>query len=96
MGKRLRTVAPHGEKMIEMTVRFWTNNISKKSGCIVQKECWDSGVVYMHENSSHGIASSNPIQFHSMLDLPAKIEQLLTRRKVKLHPGRRSKKYIKV
>lgn len=81
--------------MVELTVRFWTNNISKKRGYIVKKECWDSGMIYMHENLAHGISSGSPVPFHSLLDLPAKIEKLVTKHKLKLHPGLRSRKYIK-
>jgi hypothetical protein len=95
MGKRKRTVAPHGQKMIELTIRFWTNNLSRKRGHIVKKECWDAGVVYMHENLAHGITSANPMPFHSLLDLPAKIEKVLITHKVKAHPGKLSKKYIR-
>jgi homospermidine synthase len=95
MERRTRTVAPHGQKMIELTIRFWTNKISKKRGHIVKKECWDAGVVYMHENPAHGITSANPMPFHSLLDLPAKIEKLLIRHKVKTHRSNQSRKYIR-
>lgn len=94
MAKRKRTKAPYGEKTIEITIRLWTNSISRKKGHQVKKECWDSGSVYMHENLSHGIKASQPIQFHSLLDLPSKIEQLITRQQIRLHPGKRSSKYI--
>lgn len=94
MRTRRRTKAPYGQKMIEVTVRFWTNNISKKRGYIVKKECWDSGTVYMIENPAHGITSGNLLQFHSLMDLPSKIEALFISNNVKLHPGRLSRKYI--
>ncbi len=94
IAKRKRTNAPHGEKTIEITIRLWTNSISRKRGHQVKRECWDSGTVYMHENISHGIKAAKPIQFHSLLDLPSKVELLITRHRIKLHPGNRSRKYI--
>jgi len=48
----------------------------------------------MHENISRGIKASEPIQFHSLLDLSSKLEQLITRQQIRLHPGKRSSKYI--
>lgn len=94
MLKRKRTIALHGEKMIEVTIRFWTNNISKKPRHIVKKECWDSGVVYLHKNSAHGISNSPPVPFHSLLELSSKIEKLFITKNIKLHPAQRSQKYL--
>jgi hypothetical protein len=94
MKNRKRIVAPHGQKMIELTVRFWTNNISKKKGYVVKREAWDSGTLYLHQNDAHGIRASGALQFYSLLDLPAKIEALITHNGIKLHRGKRSRKYI--
>ncbi|MDP1769704.1 MAG: hypothetical protein Q8L74_13015 [Nitrospirota bacterium] len=94
MEKRKRAIAPHGQKMIEVTIRFWTNNISQKPGHVVKKECWDYGVVYMPKNSAHRIPSAPPVPFHSLLELLPKIEKLFIAHKVKLHPGKRSRKYL--
>jgi hypothetical protein len=94
MKKRKRTIAPHGQKMIEVTIRFWTNNISKKRGHVIKKECWDYGVVYMPENSAHGISSLRPIPFHSLLELLPKIERLFIAQKVRLRSGQHSRKYL--
>ena len=43
------------------------NNI-QISGYIVPKHCWQSGVVYVAPNGTHGIGSNTPIPFHSLLD----------------------------
>lgn len=94
MEKRKRVIAPHGQKMIEVTIRFWTNNISKKRGHVAKKECWDCGVIYMPENSAHDIRSTPPVPFHSLLELSQKLEKLLIAHKVKLHRGQRSRKYL--
>ncbi|UVT16035.1 MAG: hypothetical protein H8K04_00240 [Nitrospira sp.] len=94
MNARKRTNAPHGEKTIAITIRLFTNSISRKKGRQVKRECWDVGTVYMHQNLSHGISASKPIPFHSLMDLSSKIELLITRQKIKLHPGNQSRKYI--
>jgi len=96
MAKRIRTKARHGEKTVELTVRFWTNDISKKRGYVVKKECWDSGVVYLKKNRAHGITSDGqPVPFNSLLDLPSKIEEVLISHKIVLHLGDRSGKYFR-
>lgn len=96
MAKRIRRKARYGEKTIELTVRFWTNDISERHGYIVKKECWDSGVVRVTKNRAHGISGDGtPIPFNSLLDLPAKIEKALIDRGIWLHLGDRSKKYIR-
>ncbi len=94
--KRKRRKARHGEKMIELAIRFWTNDISTKPGYVVKKECWDSGVVRMKKNRLHGIrADSDPIPFNSLLDLPSKIERVLIDNRITLHLGDRSRKFIR-
>ena len=55
------------EKMIEVSLRFWTNNISSEPGKIVPKNAWTAGVVRIQGNESHGIVSGNPKPFHSLL-----------------------------
>ncbi len=82
--------------MIEVTIRFWTNNISKKKGHVVKREAWDSGTVYLHENPSHGIPATAALQFRSLLDLGTKIETLLIKENIKLHRGTRSRKYVTI
>jgi hypothetical protein len=86
--------ARQNEKMIEVRIRFWTNNIAKSAGQIHPKHAWDSGVVFMERNFSHGIAPANPKPFHTLMDLSAVIEKVLIEHGVRLHPSRRSRKYI--
>ena len=45
--------AKQGEKMIEVKLRFWTNDISPEDGKVVPKHAWTSGVVRMEKNKSH-------------------------------------------
>ena len=94
MKKRKRAIAPYGEKMIELTIRFWTDKISTKPGHILKKECWDCGVVSLPGNSAHGISPTQPVPFHSLLELSSKIEKLFIAHNVKLHSGYRSRKYL--
>jgi hypothetical protein len=87
--------AKHGEKMIEVKIRFWTDGISKGPGnLIVPKHAWTSGVVRMQRNKAHGIVPTNPIPFNSLLDLGKAIEQVLKEHGIVLHIGRGMKKYI--
>lgn len=94
--KRKRVKAAHGEKTIELTVRFWTNNISRRSGYIVRRECWDRGVVYVRKNLSHGISvDGHPIPFNSLPDLANKVEEALFKRRIVLHLGSRSRRLFR-
>jgi hypothetical protein len=86
--------AKHGERMIEIKVRFWTNDIAEGEGNILPKHAWTSGVVRMERNSSHGIVPDAPMPFHSLMDLSAVMEKVLHRDGVQLHPSRRMKKYL--
>jgi hypothetical protein len=85
--------ARHGDKMIEVKLRFWTNNLADEPGKVIPKHAWEGGVVRIERNDSHGIVPGNPLPFHSLLDVGAVIERVLTEHKVKLHPSARSKKY---
>lgn len=86
--------AEHGQKMIEVKLRFWTNDIAEEAGQIVPKHAWSSGVVRIELNRSHGIVPSAPKPFHSLLDVGAVIEKLLIEQGIILHPSRRMRKYV--
>lgn len=86
--------AKQGEKMIEVKLRFWTNDISAQPGKVIPKHAWTGGVVRMERNKSHGIEPGNPQPFHSLLEVSAIIEKVLIEHGVVLHPSRRMKKYI--
>ena len=87
-------IAKHGQKMIEVQIRFWTNDIAEKKGQIIPKHAWTAGVVKVESNKAHGIQQENPIPFHSLLDLGSVIEKALINHGVILHPGRKMKKYF--
>jgi hypothetical protein len=86
------TTAPHGEKMIEVKIRFWTNDLGPK-GQIIPKHAWDAGAVRMEPNAAHGITSRTPIPFNSLLGVSACIEKLLLQHGIVLHSGPRAAKY---
>lgn len=80
--------------MIEVKVRFWTNDVARAANEIVPKHAWASGVVRMESNQSHGISAGKPIPFHSLMDLTAVIEKVLVTHRVTLIVNRRMRKYM--
>ena len=87
--------AKHGEKMIEVRIRFWTDDISKGPGkMIIPKHAWTSGVVRIQGNEAHGIAPTKPRPFNSLLDLTAVIEKTLKGHGIMLHISNGMKKYV--
>lgn len=92
-GKLKKEEAIHGQKMIEVKIRFWTNDIAEEEGKIIPKHAWSSGVVRMKSNNLHGIEPQNPQPFHSLLDIGVVIEKTLIAHDVILHPSRKMKKY---
>jgi hypothetical protein len=87
--------AKHGEKMIEVKIRFWTNDIAPKKGQILKKHGLTAGVVRMEPNHSHGITPGRPRPFHTLLDVGSVIEKVLIEHGIVLHPGRRMSKYVR-
>jgi hypothetical protein len=85
--------APYGTKMIEIKVRFFTNDLAPK-GKVLPKEGWTRGVVRITPNGPHAIESGRALPFNSLMELPAKIEQLLIANGIKLHTASKMEKYI--
>ena len=85
--------APHGEKMIQLDIRLFTDDIAG-AGKIIPKHAWDTGMVTVQTNPSHGLKKGNPIPFNSLLELPGAIEKLLLKQEIVLHVGSRSRKYM--
>ena len=88
--------ARHGEKMIEVQIRFWTDKISPEKGKIVPRHAWASGVVRIERNDAHGLNPGTPTPFNSLLDLGASVEKLLIEHGVVLHLNRKMRKYFAV
>ncbi|HEX8200309.1 MAG TPA: hypothetical protein VF590_07465 [Isosphaeraceae bacterium] len=87
-------VARHGEKMISLDVRFWTNDIAREPGTVIPKHAWASGTVGLNRNESHGIGPSEPIPFNTLMELPMAIETLLIREGISLHRNPRMRLYL--
>jgi hypothetical protein len=83
----------HGQKMIEVRLRFWTNNIAEQ-GRIRPRHAWSSGVVLVERNESHGIVPGNPLPFHSLLDVGSVIEAAFIEHGIVLHPSPEMAKYF--
>lgn len=86
--------AKRGERMIEVRVRLWTNDIAKGKGWIKPKHAWTQGVVSMDRNESHDIIPGYPRPFNSLMELPAVIEKVLIQHGVTLHLASKMEKYI--
>jgi hypothetical protein len=86
--------ATYGKKMIEVKVRFWTNDLAEEKGKIRPKHGWGSGLVRIAPNDSHGIKSGEPVLFNSLSEIPAKIEKVLIDQGITIHKSNRMKKYM--
>src|SRR4051812_10170232 len=85
--------AAWGSRMIEVRVRFFTNGIAERKGQVRPRHGWTSGMIRMERNDAHGISGGDPLPFNSLLELPAVIEKLLIREKIKLHPSDKTRRY---
>ena len=86
--------AQHGKKMIEIKVRFWTNNIAPLEGQIIPKNARTGGVVRITRNELHRIKPTKPIPFNSLMEITSAIEKILIQNEIVLHPSRRMNKYL--
>ncbi|MCG3150642.1 MAG: hypothetical protein PCFJNLEI_04131 [Verrucomicrobiae bacterium] len=94
MAKLKAVKADIGERMIELKVYFWTNNIAKGKGRVLPKHAWSSGMVRIEPNDAHGIVGRKPKPFHTLLDLGTTIQNVLIQNGIILHPGRRMEKFV--
>ena len=85
-------VAKHGEKMIEIRLRFWTDNIASK-GEIIPRHAWGSGMINIERNVAHGLAPKRWLAFNSMSEIPAMIERCLIDNGVKVIASPKMRKY---
>jgi hypothetical protein len=86
--------AKHGEKMIEVKIRFWTDELSPEPGKVIPKHAWTSGVVRIQGNKAHEIMPSRPKPFNSLLDVGLAIEKTLKENGIVLHLSRGMKRYV--
>ena len=86
--------AVRGQKMIEVKLRFWTNDIAAGKGKVVPKHAWSSGVVRMEINEVHGIEPGKALPFHSLRDIGAVVEKCLITHGITLHRSSKMRKYV--
>ena len=88
--------AKYGERMIEVRVRFWTNDLieGQVKGEVIPKHAWASGMVAMDRNETHGISPGSPKPFHTLMDMPSVIEKVLIQHGIVLHPSDKMQKYV--
>ncbi len=79
--------AKHGEKMIKVEIRFWTNGLAESPGHIKPKHCWSAGNVSVPKNESHGIRSGNRKSFNTLMELTARIERVMADAGIRIHRG---------
>ncbi|MEM3832500.1 MAG: hypothetical protein QW128_02735 [Thermoprotei archaeon] len=76
--------AKRGERMIELRVAFFTNEIASEKGKVVPRVCWSVGTVHLLANASHGLKSSKSYFFNELSELFPTIEKLLAENGVKV------------
>lgn len=86
--------AVHGEKTIEVKLRFWTNNIAETEGDIEPGHCWAFGAVIVPKNSSHGIGGGEPVHFGSLMKMAAAIEQAMIDAGITVHTPAQKKGFF--
>ena len=88
IASKKKVIARNGERTIKLSIKFRTDEIeSNRVGEITPKHAWDSGIVNVVANKSHGIQANLPEKmcFNSMAELPAVIERTLELMGVTLH-----------
>ena len=87
-------IAKHGEKMIGVQVRFFTDGLTKRKGEVRPSHALTKGTVSIEANESHGIKSSKELKFNSLAEICARIEEVLIAGGVVLHPHGKMAKYV--
>ena len=85
--------ARHGEKMIEVRLRFFTNSIAGE-GEILPKHAWTNGMSNMQRNATPDIVPGEWLPFNSLMEIPTVIERLLLKQGIELHLTHKMSKYI--
>ena len=83
MAKPKAVKANYGEKTIKVTLSFWTNGHADK-GYVVPKHAWDSGMVHVAVNKTHGIASISGVKFRSLSEIGDSVRTALEKSGVHL------------
>lgn len=86
--------ARHGERTIEINLRFWTDNLAEEEGHILPGNCWSSGVIGVPRNRAHDIGPTQPQPFNSLMEIPSVLEQIFIEAGIEVHIGGRMARYI--
>lgn len=86
--------AVHTKKMIEVRVRFWTNDLASGKNRIRPKHAWSSGAVRIERNDLHGIKPRGPRPFNSLMEITGVLERVLIEHGIVLHMSPKMKKYL--
>lgn len=85
--------AKHGDKMIEFRIKFFTNSIAERDGCIKKKHLWPNGMIHITRNDSHGIIG-NQRPFNSMAQILPILEDMMIENELTIIPTRRLYKLL--
>jgi hypothetical protein len=85
--------AKYGERMIEVKVRFWTDEIEDAKK-IRPRHGWSSGVVRMAGNKSHAIVPGPARPFNSLMEIGSVIERVLIEHDIVLHHSGKMRNYL--
>ena len=83
-------------KLVSETLRFpqrFPSDAAPRTTPPRPRHAWTSGMVALQRNDAHELQGGDPMPLNSMLELPAVIEKLLIRDKVKLHASDRMRRY---
>lgn len=80
--------AQHGERMIVLKVRFFTDGLAEEDGKIKPRHAWAQGMIDIERNGSHDIRPKAPKASNSLFELMKVIEGVLREHGVKLHFNR--------
>ena len=88
--------APIGQRMVEVKIRFLTDEVVDGEGVILPKHVNGKGFLTLEPNEAHGIPNARGNKpFNSMAEIPAVLEKLLSGEGVTVHTRRtKAARYI--
>jgi hypothetical protein len=96
MPKPPEVLKKHGETMITLTVKFFTDHLAKDPNMVRRKHAYTCGAVYMTKNETHGTRSGKTFKFNSMAELPLAMQKCLIAHDITLHPSKNDRKIFKI
>ncbi len=84
----------HEERMIEVKIRFWTDDIAAVEGNILPGHARSSGLISVEPSEAHEIVPKSPVSFHSLMDITSALEKVLIENGIVLHQSKMMKRYL--